>query len=155
MMKFHVKKLCLLPALMVALGLTPASRATAQDLTALYNFPQISTGPVWYNRDGAWPWAGLLLSGNVLYGTTVTGGSKACGTLFSIQTDGSVFTNLYTFSDTSNPQAEYPKSGLILVNNLLCGADYTVERRVAARFTPSTLTARVLPPSMSSRSFIT
>ena len=51
--------------------------------------------------------------------------SKACGTLFSIQTDGSVFTNLYTFSDTSNPQAEYPKSGLILVNNLLCGADYT------------------------------
>ena len=48
--------------------------------------------------DGADPFAGLILSGNTLYGTARFGGSSGNGTVFAVNTDGTGFTTLYSFS---------------------------------------------------------
>ena len=69
--------------------------------------------------DGASPEGGLLLSGNTLYGTAFSGGSSNAGTVFAVNTDGSSFTNLYSFrggDDGANPVA-----GLLLSGNMLYG----------------------------------
>ena len=67
------------------------------------------------NTDGATPYAGLILSGNTLYGTTYAGGSENGGTVFAVNTDGTGFTNLHTFtgigSDGFNPRAGLIRSG--------------------------------------------
>src|SRR6266568_4754674 len=63
--------------------------------------------------------AGLILSGNTLYGTASGGGSSGVGTVFAINTDGTGFTTLHSFAgrgDGANPLA-----GLILSNNVLYG----------------------------------
>jgi autotransporter-associated beta strand protein/uncharacterized repeat protein (TIGR03803 family) len=71
--------------------------------------------------DGAYPRAGLILSGNTLYGTTsdLNDGGSGNGTVFKVSTDGTGFTNVYSFtggSDGANPVA-----GLILSGNTLYG----------------------------------
>src|SRR5665213_1885419 len=48
------------------------------------------------NSDGAFPRDRLVLSGNSLYGTTYNGGLGA-GTVFSVNTNGTVFTTLHSF----------------------------------------------------------
>jgi uncharacterized repeat protein (TIGR03803 family) len=68
---------------------------------------------------GAWPEGGLVLSGNTLYGTTASGGGFGRGTVFKVNTDGTGFANLYSFTggnDGANPQA-----GLLLSGNTLYG----------------------------------
>jgi uncharacterized repeat protein (TIGR03803 family) len=68
---------------------------------------------------GAWPEAGLILSGSIMYGATSGGGNSGNGTVFKANTDGASFTNLYSFNggdDGANPQA-----GLILSSNTLYG----------------------------------
>src|ERR1035437_628709 len=111
-MKTYIKNLFLLPALVAGLGLIPAGRVTAQTFTNLHSF----TG-----SDGVNPYAGLILSGNTLYGTAFQGGSSGAGTVFAVNTNGTGFTNLHSFnySDGANPQA-----GLILSGNTLYGAAY-------------------------------
>jgi uncharacterized repeat protein (TIGR03803 family) len=79
--------------------------------TTLWNF----TG----GRDGAVPYAGLILSSNTLYGTTQEGGSSGWGTVFAINTNGMGFTNLYSF--TGGSDGKYPCAGLILSSNTLYG----------------------------------
>ena len=49
----------------------------------------------YYNSGGAQP-GGLILSGNLLYGTTSQGGSSGSGTVFAINTDGTGFNTLYS-----------------------------------------------------------
>jgi uncharacterized repeat protein (TIGR03803 family) len=75
------------------------------------------------NSDGAQPSAGLLLFGGVLYGTTQTGGTGGAGTLFAIDTDGTGFANLYSFSAPAynsdlncytNLEGANPCGGLVL-----------------------------------------
>jgi uncharacterized repeat protein (TIGR03803 family) len=61
----------------------------------------------------------LILSGNTLYGTTVAGGIYGNGTVFSINTDGTRFTNLYSF--TGSYDGGTPHGGLILLGNTLYG----------------------------------
>jgi len=80
-------------------------------LTTLYNF----TG----GNDGSGPHAGLTLSGHTLYGTTLAGGTSGMGTLFAINTDGSGFTNLYSF--TGGGDGASPQTDLILSGNTLYG----------------------------------
>ena len=58
--------------------------------TNLFNFSGTS--------DGSYPFAGFVLAGNTLYGTTSSGGSSGNGAVFAIRTDGSGYTNLYNFS---------------------------------------------------------
>jgi uncharacterized repeat protein (TIGR03803 family) len=64
------------------------------------------------------PQAGLVLSGNTLYGTARNGG-KGGGTVFAINTNGIGFTNLHSFSGGSDGQNPY--ADLILSGNTLYG----------------------------------
>jgi uncharacterized repeat protein (TIGR03803 family) len=53
------------------------------------------------NSDGNLP-SGLVLSGDTLYGATVSGGSSGMGTIFAVNTDGTDFTILYTNANGFN-----------------------------------------------------
>jgi uncharacterized repeat protein (TIGR03803 family) len=90
--------------------------------TTLHNFPtRTPNNP----NDGAYPKASLVLAGNTLYGTTYYGGSSDWGTVFAVNTDGTDFTNLHSFtgSDGANPDA-----GLTLSSNTLYGTAYDGSR---------------------------
>jgi uncharacterized repeat protein (TIGR03803 family) len=85
---------------------------------------------LYINSDGAFPVSGLILSGNTLYGTAQKGGSAGTGTVFSIETNGSAFTNLYSFSaptydvvlgDYTNSDGFFPLAPLILSGTTLYG----------------------------------
>ncbi len=105
-----------LPVLIAALGLIGAGRVTAQTFKTLHSFTAGSGSfPYVTNSDGANPYAGLILSGNTLYGTAFYGGDSGYGTVFAVNTDGTGFTNMYNFtafdpvtainSDGANPYA--------------------------------------------------
>src|SRR5260221_4251049 len=98
----------LLPALIAVLGLIPVGRMAAQS---------------YVNSDGADPYAGLILSGNMLYGTALYGGSSDAGTVFAVKTDGTGFKTLHSFtgSDGMNPQAGLTNSGNTLYGTAGCG----------------------------------
>lgn len=92
----------------------------------LHTFPARSGFPS-TNSDGANPRSGVILSGNTLYGTAMIGGRWAKGTVFAVNTDGTGFTNLHSFSATSssppytNSDGAGPKRGLLLSGNTLYG----------------------------------
>jgi uncharacterized repeat protein (TIGR03803 family) len=71
----------------------------------------------WSNLDGVTP-IGLVLSGNILYGTAAVGGTNTFGTVFALSTDGSGFTVLHTFNGLDG---EVPGANLLLSNNVLYG----------------------------------
>jgi uncharacterized repeat protein (TIGR03803 family) len=111
--------LFLLPTLIAVLNLIPAGRVTAQTFTTLHNFT---------NSDGTTPYAGLVpnTSGNTLYGTAQSGGSSGAGAVFAVRTDGTGFTNIYSFTATSaypytNSDGAGPSSRLVLSGNTLYG----------------------------------
>jgi uncharacterized repeat protein (TIGR03803 family) len=79
-------------------------------------------GETWSNFDGAIPAAGLVLSGNTLYGTASVGGTNTYGTVFAVNTDGSGFTVLHTFNDLDGSD---PQSALLLSGNTLYGTTVT------------------------------
>src|ERR1035437_2728742 len=124
-MKTSIKNLFLLPALIAGLGLIPAGRVTAQTFTNLHSFTATSgSNPT--NSDGAVPYAGLILSGNILYGTASQGGSSGYGTVFAVNTNGTGFTNLHSFTAAPGPlytnsDGDSPYAGLILSGNTLYG----------------------------------
>jgi uncharacterized repeat protein (TIGR03803 family) len=74
------------------------------------------------NSDGAYPYVGLLLSGNNLYGAANNGGTSGQGTLFTVSTAATGFTNLHSFG--SGTGGAYSSAGLIFVGNKLYGANY-------------------------------
>jgi uncharacterized repeat protein (TIGR03803 family) len=88
---------------------------TGLGFKALYGFTNGS--------DGSMPMAGLLLSGSTLYGNTYYGGvydgQPGYGTIFSLNTDGSGFKTLYTF--TNGFDGANPEGGLIISGNTLYG----------------------------------
>ncbi len=106
-MKARIKNLFVVPALIAGLVLIPAGRVTAQTFTTLHSFTASSNSPPYGNSDGAYPVAGLILSGNTLYGTAQNGGRSDNGTVFAVNTDGTRFTNLHGFngSDGAGPRA--------------------------------------------------
>src|ERR1039457_5117634 len=113
------EKFMKLKILAFAVALTLATNLPAQTFTTLHSF----TG-----GDGAAPWAGLVLSGNSLYGTTANGGSSSNGTVFRINTDGSDFTILHSFTVApgsypyyTNNDGANPYAGLTLSGNILFG----------------------------------
>lgn len=77
------------------------------------------------NTSGAFPMSGLVLSSNVLYGTTLAGGAGGRGTIFTIGTNGSGFAVLHAFPATAatgvNSGGGSPSGGLILSGNVLYG----------------------------------
>ncbi len=73
-------------------------------------------------NDGRGPQAGLVLSGNMLYGTTELGGASGYGTVFAVNTNGSGFTNIYSF--TGGSDGADPEAGLVLTSNTLYGTTF-------------------------------
>jgi uncharacterized repeat protein (TIGR03803 family) len=125
--KTRIGYLFLVPALAVALMLPVADQAVAAAFTTLHSFATTSGNGT--NSDGAFLFGGLILSGSTLYGTANTGGTGGEGTVFGINTDGTIFTNLHscpvlastpagiaTNSDGANPFA-----GLMLSGGALYG----------------------------------
>jgi uncharacterized repeat protein (TIGR03803 family) len=120
-MKSSIKHLFLASALIAGIGLTLPCPATAQTLKTLHGFTALRSNT---NADGAYPEAGLILSGNTLYGAASSGGSSQLGTVFAINTDGTGFKVLHTFSPTTNgtnSDGAQPDAGLNLYGNTLYG----------------------------------
>lgn len=84
--------------------------------TVLYNFGTNAT------VGGYSPYAGLVLSSNVLYGTTQNGGSGSLGTIFAIATNGTGFRVLHNFVYTDGLQSW---GTLALSGNTLFGTAYS------------------------------
>jgi len=72
------------------------------------------------SSNGGFPNGSLIRSGNLLYGLTSLGGSSNAGTIFSIDTNGSEFTQIQQFTGTST-SAYYPNGDLTLSNGVLYG----------------------------------
>ncbi|HXB59983.1 MAG TPA: choice-of-anchor tandem repeat GloVer-containing protein [Candidatus Acidoferrales bacterium] len=79
--------------------------------TNIYNFG--SSGD-----DGVDPMSALIISGNKLYGTTISGGANGWGAVYAINTDGTCYTNLYSFSDGDGAA---PECALTLAEGTLYG----------------------------------
>jgi uncharacterized repeat protein (TIGR03803 family) len=129
-MKTNIKNQLPLSSLLVAIGLMPAGHVMAQMFTTLHSFPASNTNSsgVYTNSDGANPYAGLIVSSNTLYGTASAGGSSGNGTVFAINTDGTGFTTLHSFtaafgSPTTpvNSDGVNPHARLVLSGNTLYG----------------------------------
>jgi len=121
-------------------GTVFAVSTNGTDFTTLHNFSADSyNGSTFTNNDGANPKAGLILSGNTLYGTATYGGPNGNGTVFVINTNGTGFTNLYSFvalpsgesgpgspppPPQTNSSGAYPYAGLILSGSTLYGTAY-------------------------------
>ncbi len=78
------------------------------------------------NSGGASPSALLALSGSTLYGTATAGGAAANGTVFSLSTNGSTFSDFHDFSvldsnTGTNTDGAFPCGGLILSGSTLFG----------------------------------
>ncbi len=71
--------------------------------------------------DGATPDASLILSGSTLYGTTANGGANNAGTIFSVNTNGSGFTLLHSFTSSDPTDGTNPQASLILSGSTLYG----------------------------------
>ncbi len=79
-----------------------------------------------FNQDGAFPFAGVILSGNTLYGTTAAAGMTGNGTVYQVNTDGSDFQVLHTFSApdpvySTNYDGAQSYGSLLLLGNALYG----------------------------------
>jgi uncharacterized repeat protein (TIGR03803 family) len=98
--------------------------------TNLHNFaPLLYNGVinVFTNADGANPFAGLILSGDTLYGTANNGGNAGSGTVFALNTNGTIFTTLHSFTSIPsfspfiNSDGSQPYASLILSGGTLYG----------------------------------
>lgn len=94
--------------------------------TILHHFTSLLSSN---NNDGANPYAGLMLSGSTLYGTTQFGGTNGTGMLFALNTNGTGFTTLHSFSaqaanafnHITNSDGANTRARLILSGNTLYG----------------------------------
>jgi uncharacterized repeat protein (TIGR03803 family) len=121
-----IKKTFVVTVLIAVLGSVLASRVTAQTFTVLHSFTAVGGDGglpgfnVRTNVDGSSPQSGLSITANRLYGTARYGGIYGRGTVFSVNTDGMGFTNLYYF--TGGSDGTWPHFGLFSVSNTLFGA---------------------------------
>ncbi len=109
-------------------GLVYARGADSLTMLFLHYFTETPPPSGAINSDGAGPLGGLILSGNTLYGTASAGGASGKGTVFSVNTDGSDFSTLYSFSSAesngdvyTNSDGVGPSDGVILSGNALYG----------------------------------
>ena len=105
------------PILILATTLlgTSASTLPAQTLTSLHIFFNALAGT---NTDGSAPRSGLALSGSTLYGSVPNGNTNGFGTIYSVNTDGSGFTELHAFSTTDGL---HPEGDVVLSDGTLYG----------------------------------
>jgi uncharacterized repeat protein (TIGR03803 family) len=85
----------------------------------LHSFPEaFGDGTYSTNFDGISPMSGLVVSGSTLYGTAAGGGDAGVGTVFSIDTNGTDFSVLHTFSEI---EGVGPIGGLCRTDDSLYG----------------------------------
>jgi len=101
-----------------AIGLVLTTCLPTNALTVLHTFSALE-GPLSTNSDGYFTHADLVLSGNLLYGTAASGGANGYGTIFSINTDGTGFTVLHSFTGASD--GSIPNADLVLCGGTLYG----------------------------------
>lgn len=81
------------------------------------------------NVDGASPCAALILSSNVLCGTTSSGGAGAAGTVFSIDTTNGQFATLHSFAtqaaNGTNADGAFPVAPVLRLGNSLYGTAFS------------------------------
>ncbi len=75
--------------------------------------------------NGSLPECIPIISGNTMYGVTSFGGTNGNGNVFRINTDGSAFTNLYSFTPNGGANVDgsavFDYTGLVLSGNTLYG----------------------------------
>jgi uncharacterized repeat protein (TIGR03803 family) len=103
--------------LLFVVGLVVPGQVAAQNFKNLHSFNA---------TDGANPRAGMVLSSNTLYGTTVSGGGFDLGTVFAVNADGTGLRTVHQFPDWqwlyyTNRDGAHPVGGLILSGNTLYG----------------------------------
>jgi uncharacterized repeat protein (TIGR03803 family) len=103
-------------------------RTNGTGFTVLHHFT--TTDPVTgVNFDGASPAAALLLSSNVLYGATPSGGAGAAGTVFSLSLANLRFATIHNFAeladDGTNADGAFPVAPLLRVGNFLYGTTFS------------------------------
>jgi uncharacterized repeat protein (TIGR03803 family) len=81
-------------------GTVFALQTDGTGFTNLHVFTATTTPYSGSNSDGAAPFS-LILSGNTLYGVAQFGGSSGDGTIFAVQTDGTGFMTLHSFTAVS------------------------------------------------------
>jgi uncharacterized repeat protein (TIGR03803 family) len=121
-MKTCIKKSLAVPVVVAVLSSVLAGQVTAQTLTVLHEFTALDTNNV--NSDGVNPSAGLVLSGNTLFGTTLAGGVSGGGTVFAMNVDGTGFRTLHNFAgngDGAGPSGILSLSGDTLYGTTLYG----------------------------------
>jgi uncharacterized repeat protein (TIGR03803 family) len=94
------------------------------NFATIYNF---STNGSITNIDGANPEGGLILLGDTLYGTANAAGTHNNGTIFSVNTNGSAFNTLWSFSKlnaATNLDGVHPRTGFALGGAFLYGTGY-------------------------------
>src|SRR5580765_653256 len=106
-----VKKLCVL-LLLLAFAVLPSISLQSQNFKTLHTF----TG----KNDGADPDGGLILIGNVLYGTASDGGLDSGGTVYSLITNGTEFQTVFTFP----PTVGYPAGAFVIAGGILYTTDF-------------------------------
>ena len=109
-------------------GTVFAISADDSTFTSLYTFSAVG-GDNNTNSDGANSYAGLVISGNTLYGTACNGGAEGYGTVFKLNADGTGFTTLHSFSAVSgayntNSDGANPYDGLVLSGHTLYGTTH-------------------------------
>src|SRR5438477_219438 len=110
----------LLSTLIAGLVLPMTGRVTAQTFTTLHGFTATSASYPYTNNDGANPYGGMALSGNTLYGTAGSAGSWGKGTVFKVNTDGTGFATVHSFTGTIDGAS--PLTGLIVSGGTVYGA---------------------------------
>ena len=90
-----------------------AMNTDGTEFTNIHNFGTVS-------GDGEYPVAGLLLSGETLYGTSSAAYGSFNGTVFAINVHGTGFTNLHTFNGADGGAMDL-SGNLILSSDTLYG----------------------------------
>ena len=108
---------CFIPLLTLTAGMLASIPAGAAD-TILHYFNGFSA------TDGENPHGSLTLANATLYGTTYHGGSAGQGAIFSVNTDGSGFGLLHSFTGGST-DGRSPSGSLMLSGSKFYGMTYT------------------------------
>jgi uncharacterized repeat protein (TIGR03803 family) len=119
--------------------------------TVLHSFTATDS-TTFTNNDGASPCAGLILSGNILYGTASAGGTGAAGTVFSLNPNSSQFATLQSFStpagNGTNTTGAFPVAPVLQLGSSLYGTTFGGGPGAAGTVFSISLAAVPAPPAV-------
>ena len=131
-------------------GFGTVFKLAGSTLTILHQFANT-------NGSGIYPQYGLAqdTTGN-LYGTTYQGGANSIGTLYEINTTGTSFNTIYSFTSGTGNKGYYPFAGLIYSGSTMYGTTQSGGANnygTIFKFTPST--SSVTPTDMHDFAYAT